>query len=150
MEFQAENFAIYQLLVKANLPGVEQVKADFAAAKNGGDEEKYQFAMGIYTVAATPGLERALPGLTDAVKAATLEQAFLIFEDTGSRDHAGGALMAAWCKANGIGCLLDRGAAKTWLDKADALSGASDFSRQLRQSISTVKIGALPKTPKNP
>ncbi len=149
MEFKEENFAIYQLLVKTNLPGVDQVKADFAAAKNGGDEEKYQFAMGIYTVAAAPGLEKALPALTDAIKASTLEQAFLIFEDTGSRNHAGGALMSAWCKANGIGCILDRSAAKTWLDKADEISGKTDFSRQLRQSISTVKIAFAPKAPKN-
>ncbi len=150
MEFKEENFAIYQLLVKANMPGFDQMKADFAAAKNGGDEEKYQFAMGIYTVAAAPGLEKALPALTDAIRAATLEQAFLIFEDTGRRDHAGGALMSAWCKANGIGCILDRGAAKTWLDKAEDLAGASDFSRQLRQQISTVKIAFLQKAPKNP
>jgi len=150
MEFQEENFAVYQLLVKLNMAGVENMKADFATAKTGTDDDKYKFALGIYGLVTTPGIEAALPGLTKTIVDNTLEQAFAVFEDVAGRGHPYGALMTAWCRASGIGCTEDKAAAKQWLDKSDAIVGPSDFSRELRDRLSTVMVTFPPKKPKAP
>ncbi|MDE1153541.1 MAG: hypothetical protein PW788_13475 [Micavibrio sp.] len=150
MEFQEENFAVYQLLVKLDMAGVENMKADFAAAKTGTDDDKYKFALGIYGLVTTPGIEAALPGLTKTIVDNTLEQALAVFEDTAGRGHPHAALMAAWCRASGIGCIEDKTIAKQWLDQSDDAVGPSDFSRELRSRISTVMVVFPPQKPKAP
>ena len=148
MEFKEENFALYQLLDKLNQPGVDAMRRDFIAARDGDDDDKYQFALGIYGMATAPGIERFIP-LTPAIKQATLEQSYAIFEDVGSRNHPTGALMVAFCKSNASGTAEDKAGAKAWLDKAEALGGKSEFSEALRQQITTVTLAATraPKTP---
>lgn len=145
MEFAAENFPMYQLLTKLNLPGIEQAKADFAAAQNGGDEEKYQFMMGLYTVATAPGLAQALPGMTPEIVKTTLEQAYAVFEDAGGRGHANAALMTAFMKAAGQGTEPDFTGARDWLDRAEKLGGESDFTRELRKKLTPVPFAAAKK-----
>lgn len=135
MEFAAENFPMYQFLLKLNLPGIEQVKADFEAAKNGGDEERYQFAMGLFTVATAPGMAETLPGMTPALVKTTIAQAYYVFEETGGHGHAGGALMTAFLKGTGQGTKEDLEGALEWLDKAEKLGGKSDFTRELRKQL---------------
>lgn len=142
MEFAAENFPMYQLLVKLNLPGVEQVKADFEAAQNGGDEEKYQFAMGLFTVATAPGMAGTLPGLTPQLVKTTMAQAYYVFESTGVRGHAGGALMTAFLKGTGQGTKEDFKGALEWLDKAEQLGGVSDFTKELRKKLTPAPFGS--------
>lgn len=149
MEFKEENFALYQLLDKLNQPGVENMRADFQAAKSGGDDAKYQFALGLYGMVTAPDIEKFIP-LTPAIKQATLEQSYAVFEDLGSRNHPWASLMVAFCKANATGCSEDRAGAKTWLDKAEALGGTSEFTQQLRYQISTVTLAAVAKGPKPP
>ena len=51
MDIKAEDFPLYQLIVKLGQPGVEEAKAGFKAAQTGGDDEKFYFALGIQTVA---------------------------------------------------------------------------------------------------
>lgn len=145
MDFAAENFPLYQLLQKLKVPGIEQVTDDFEAAKNGGDEQKYQFAMGLFTVVTTPGIQDALPGLTPALVKTTLEQAFHIFEDTGARGHSGGALMTSFLKATGQGTKEDFDGAVAWLDRAEQLGGSSDFTRELRRKLLPVPASAPKK-----
>ena len=63
MDFKEEDFPVYQQLVKLGQPGVGQAEADFKAAVGGGDQEKYEFALGIQTIAANVPIG-AIPGVT--------------------------------------------------------------------------------------
>ncbi|MGA2903834.1 MAG: hypothetical protein ABSD98_08380 [Candidatus Korobacteraceae bacterium] len=103
MTIKAEDFPVYQLLLQLNHPGVELAKKDFAAAQNGGDEAAYTFALGIQTIAAIPGIETKIPGLTAGMVGKTLESCLAIFEDVASRGHTNANFMVGDFKARGLG-----------------------------------------------
>jgi len=102
MDFREEDFPVYQQLVKLGQPGIERAKADFKAAAEGGDQEKYTFALGIQTVAANIPAG-VIPGVTKDMNEKTLRSCLNIFKDVASRGHAGAAFMVADFKARGLG-----------------------------------------------
>jgi hypothetical protein len=77
--FKAEDFPLYQHLVDLGNPGVERAKADFEAACKGGEVEKYQFALGIQTIAANVPLDQ-IPGATEEMNAKTLRSCLDVFK----------------------------------------------------------------------
>jgi hypothetical protein len=103
MDMKEEDFPLYQLLVKLGRLGVEHAVADFERARTGGDDEKYGFALGLQTVALTPGVEAALPGMTKEIKEKTLRSCLAVFEDVASRGHADAAFMVQYFRRNGLG-----------------------------------------------
>ncbi|HYD16974.1 MAG TPA: hypothetical protein VEF76_00680 [Patescibacteria group bacterium] len=105
--------------------------------------------MGLYTIANMPDLVGKMPGLTPELQKETLKQVAGIFEDIATRDHPNAALMTAFMKAAGQGFAQDLDGAKTWLDRAEALAGKTEFTKQLRQKISTVYI-VVPTPAKRP
>lgn len=102
MDFKEEDFPVYQQLVKLGQPGVETAKADFKAAVVGGDQEKYDFALGIQTIAANVPVG-AIPGVTREINEKTLRSCLNIFKDVASRGHADAAFMVADFNARGLG-----------------------------------------------
>src|SRR5690606_14103485 len=126
MDFKPENFPIYQLLVSLNEPGVENMLRDFAKARDGGPEEKYRFALGIHGLANMPGIQEALPGLTEDIRQQTLAQSFEIFKEQGAAGHGVSALMASYCLLHGLGTPVDFKAARAWHTKAVADAEVKD------------------------
>jgi hypothetical protein len=104
MEIREEDFPLYQLLVKyeSDNPGVQTAMKDFNAAVHGGDEEKYNFAMGIQTVAVNVPVGE-IRGSTQEVYDKTLRSAFAVFSDVASHGHEGAAFMVQYYKDLGIG-----------------------------------------------
>src|ERR1035437_2986048 len=102
MDVREEDFPVYQQLVKLGQSGVEQAKADFKAAVEGGDQEKYDFALGIQTIAANVPVG-AIPGVTKEMNEKTLRSCLNIFKDVAIRGHADAVFMVAYFKAHGLG-----------------------------------------------
>jgi hypothetical protein len=102
MDFKEEDFPLYQVLVKLGQPGVETAINDFNAAVRGGDEEKYNFALGIQTVAAQVPAG-VIPGVTQEINDKTLRSCLAVFKDVASRGHKNGAFMVQDFKARGLG-----------------------------------------------
>ncbi len=102
MDFKEENFPVYQQLVKNGEFGVERAISDFEAALKGGDQEKYNFALGIQTIAANVPVGE-IPCVTKEMNEKTLRSCFAIFEDIASRGHADAAFMVADFKRRGLG-----------------------------------------------
>lgn len=148
--FTPENFPLYRIIQDMKLPGAEVVKQDFEAARDGGDAQKYSFAMGLYTVAAAPGLSQKIPAMTSAVLSGAQKQAYDIFEELAARDHAQAALMTSYMKAAGQGTPQDLQGAKTWLDRAEDLGGKNDFTQKLRKQITTVYLVVPPRKAATP
>ena len=117
MDFKEEDFPLYQLLVKLNQPGVELAKKDFNAALLGGDEERYAFALGIQTIAAIPGIEKQIPGLTKEINEKTLQSCLAIFRDAASRGHKNAAYMVEDFKARGLDTSGPQPPAKSEVDQ---------------------------------
>ncbi len=128
MDFKAESFPLYLLLRENKEDGVEIAMRAFEQAQNGGDDEKYNFALGIQTVAY--GLYA--PGQTEEINKATLKACLAVFEEQAER-HAPSAFMAAYNRLNGFGCEPDKAAARKWLDKAEALGGSNVATQELRR-----------------
>ena len=103
MTIKAEDFPVYQRLLELNQPGIQLAKSDFAAAQTGGDEAAYNFALGIQTVAAIPGIEQQIPGLTAEMVEETLQSCLAIFEVAASHGHANAKFMVGDFKARGLG-----------------------------------------------
>ncbi len=80
MNFTADDFPLYQHLVKLDAQASMQVQKDFAAATAGGEGEKYSFALGIQTVAANVPLGQ-IPGVTEEMNLKTLRSCLAIFKD---------------------------------------------------------------------
>mgnify|MGYP006908452551 CR=1 FL=1 len=77
-DLNENDFPVYQHLVRLDAPGAAAAKADFEAACRGGDAEKYQFALGIQSVAdIVPA--GAVPGLTDEMRRKTLASCLAVF-----------------------------------------------------------------------
>jgi hypothetical protein len=110
MAIKAEDFPVYQRLVELNGPGIARAKNDFAAGQSGGDEAAYNFALGIQTVAAIPGIENQIPGLTTGMVEKTLQSCLAVFEDVASRGHTNSRFMVGDFKARGLGQKRPRGA----------------------------------------
>jgi hypothetical protein len=102
MDFKEEDFPVYQQLVKLGGPGVRRAMADFEAAVNGGDEEKYNFALGIQTIAANVPVGD-IPGVTKEMNDRTLRSCFVVFVDLASRGHTDAAYMVQDFKMRGLG-----------------------------------------------
>jgi hypothetical protein len=102
MDIKAEDFPVYEQLLKLNQPGIETAKADFNAAVAGGDEEKYNFALGIQTIAANVPAG-AIPGITQEMNEKTLRSCLKIFEDVASRGNPNAQFMVRDFKARGLG-----------------------------------------------
>jgi hypothetical protein len=136
MDILAKDFPLYELLLKLDQPGVEHAKSDFAKAQTGNDDDKYGFAVGLYGLAKTPGIEAGLTGFNATMRDQTLKQCLAVFEDIGGRDHPWGALMAAMSYTYGDGCEKDIVKARSWLNKAED-TGARDnsFTQQLRGQL---------------
>jgi hypothetical protein len=88
MDFKEEDFPLYQALVKyqPDNSGVQLAIKSFNAAVSGGDEEKYDFAMGIQTVAVNSNPGR-IQGTTQETFDKTLRSCFAVFSDVASRGH---------------------------------------------------------------
>ncbi len=134
MDFKAERFPLYLLLRENNEDGIEIATKAFEQAQNGGDEEKYNFALGIQTIAY--GLYA--PGQTEEINKETLKACLAVFEEQGAR-HAPSAFMAAYNRLNGFGCEPDKAAARKWLDTAEKLGGTNVAIQELRQQAAEPK-----------
>jgi TPR repeat protein len=136
MKIEAKDFPLYELLLRLNQPGVENAKQGFAEAQTGNDDKKYSFALGLYGLANTPGIEEGLTGFNARMRDQTLKSCLAVFEDIGARKHPWGALMAATAYAYGQGCDKDIVKARNWLNVAED-NGArdNDFTRQLRGQL---------------
>lgn len=77
-DFNDTDFPVYQHLVQLGAPGAAAAVADFEAARRGGDAEKYQFALGIQSVADTVPAG-AVPGLTEEMREKTLASCLAVF-----------------------------------------------------------------------
>jgi hypothetical protein len=99
---KAEDFPLYQLLVRLNGPGVERATADFNAAARGGDDEKYSFALGIQTVAANVPWQD-IPDCSPEIMQKTLRSCLTVFNALAERGHASAAFMVRDFAARGLG-----------------------------------------------
>ncbi|MBU6475289.1 MAG: hypothetical protein KGQ70_04935, partial [Alphaproteobacteria bacterium] len=125
--FKAESFPLYTLLLENKEAGVDAAIRAFELAQKGGDAEKYNFALGLQTVA----YEIYAPGQTAEINRETLKACLAVFEEQAER-HAPSALMAAYNRLCGFGCEIDKAAARKWLDKAEALGGKSEIIDAMR------------------
>jgi len=104
MNFMQDEFPIRRFLdVPANAMGVAIFDRSLAAARRGGAEERYTFALGIYGI--VNGAQ--VPGLPDDVAEASFQQAFKIFEEGAREGHLWSTVMAGICRFYGQGCDID-------------------------------------------
>jgi hypothetical protein len=105
-DFKAQDFPLYQHLVELDdNAGVERAKADFEAACKGGEVEKYQFALGIQTIAANVPVGD-IPGVTEDMNKATLRSCLDVFKAVakGTSEVAANAkIMVNDFEARGLG-----------------------------------------------
>lgn len=134
MEFSAENFPLYQIIL-ATSPAAETVRKDFEAAAKGGPAEKYSFAMGLFTVTQVSDIGKKVPAITSAIIATTKDQVYAIFSEGAKQGNADSALMAAFMKATAQGTAEDRDGAIALVDKAEKLGGQTPFSKELRKQL---------------
>ena len=76
----------------------------FEKAQAGGDEEKYNFALGIQTHAFPENRKifGDIPRATEDIYRKSLEMCLAVFKDVASRGHEGGAFMVADYARRGI------------------------------------------------
>ena len=145
MEFAPENFPLYQLMQEYKFPGSDVAKKDFEAAQKGGAAEKYEFAMGLYTVTAVPEISKKVPVFTPAVIEKTRASVFGVFASGAEQGNADSALMAAFMKATGQGTPEDQRGAQALVAQAESIAGETPFSKKLREQLAPTRIIIPPK-----
>ncbi len=104
MDIKPEDFPLYGLLDALGAPGVERARTDMAAACGGDDNAAYGLTMGLHGVAASPGIENHIPGLTEDIKQATYVKCREVWATLAARGHAQSQnLMALLNKPSGPG-----------------------------------------------
>lgn len=101
MIIKAEEFPLYDLLVKLKAPGIDNLVADMAKAQNGDLNDAYQVALGLYQVASIPNIDSQIPGFTPQAKSATLTRCAEVFEVAAAGGHAAAKAMADYVKSVG-------------------------------------------------
>jgi len=101
MTINSADFPLYDLLVRFNQPGVENLVADMERAQTGGAAEKFSLAIGLWQVANIPNIEGMVPGLTSAVKDKTVAKCAAVFKEAADAGHAGAKAMVDYLNANG-------------------------------------------------
>lgn len=146
MDIREKDFPLYLLLLELGQEGVEYAIADFEAARDGGDEEKYRFALGIQTIPIACG-PNALPGQTQAMTDKTLQSCLAVFEDIGGRGHPYGAYMAAYFYTCGHGCAQNLDKADEWLAVGASTGANSQIVDQLRSVIAQKRLAVKKQRP---
>lgn len=147
MEFAAENFPLYQILQQNNFPGADAARADFEKAAKGGSAEKYEFAMGLFTVTQVPDISKKVSAITPAVIDTTKEQVYLIFAEGAEQGNADSAMMAAFMKATGQGTPEDREGAMKLVAQAESIAGPTPFSTELKRQLTPATYTVPGKRP---
>ncbi len=134
MDFKAENFPLYILLLQNGTPEAKKLAGFFELARTGDDLDRYAFAQGMQALAQ---LGR-MPDQTEELNGKTLEACLAVFEEQGVR-HAQSAFMAGYNRLHGLGCAPDPAAGKRWLDKAGELSAEGRMRKSLEDFNREVK-----------
>lgn len=96
MTINPADFPLYDLLVKLNQPGVENLMADMTKAQSGDLNDAYQVALGLYQVANIPNIEAHIPGLTRESKTATLAKCAEVFQTAAAGGNEGAKAMVEY------------------------------------------------------
>jgi len=120
MKFEPAEFPIRELFMQTGLPVDLRFDGFLERARNGGPQEKYEFAYVLHSLALL-GRKTRPDVIPPAACHQALQSALRIFENLGHKNHAGSCLMAAKSWIGGEGCEKDPAQAKKWLKKAESL-----------------------------
>jgi TPR repeat protein len=132
MILDSQDFPLYDLIDKVGGVCAERARIGLVKAQTGSDEDRFEFAMNMYTVAAPQEPPNPLPGESTEMAEQTLSSCLTVFKQVAAHGHGMAAYMTASCYFNGYGCAQDFNTARIWIEKAEAIDGPKPWIQRFR------------------
>lgn len=104
MDFKEEDFPLYTHIAATAPDKAFMAIEGFKAAVAGGDQEKFEFAMGIQTLAVMHHFNQmTIEGVTPAMIEKTLQSCLVIFKNLAAQGHEKAVFMTKYFEDNNLG-----------------------------------------------